>query len=598
MHEIGKKEKFSFKRIMYYVWPSMRKYWPGFVILLASFLVRIILDTTRPYYMKKIIDLVAFSGQNRNIISDKLYSLVFVLIGLYGLAFIMGRVSKYLHLKFEIDVIRDLRDFSFKKIQEQSTTFFSNMFIGSLVNKTNRFALSFEQMFDIFVYNFFYTFFTFIATFIILFTQSKFICLVFIIWIFVFMTVVWIFVKKKIRYDLEEAEADSQISGRFADVFGNNIAVKTFSANEREYSMFQELSEEARIKSSKAWFFANKLDSLQAIVNFIAQFILLITLARLWIAGVISAGTLVLVQSYMSTMFDRLWDLGNSLGRFMKVSATMQEIVDIFDIPITVNDPVNPEPLRMKEGEIDFKNVAFSYSEGREIFHNFNLHIKAGEKIGIVGHSGAGKSTMTKIILRFADVTNGEILIDGQNIRNVTQDDLHSVISYVPQEPLLFHRTIKENISYGFSGATMDEIISAAKRAHAHEFIQKLKWGYETYVGERGVKLSGGERQRIAIARAILKNAPILLLDEATSSLDSHSEALIQDALVELMKNKTTIVIAHRLSTIQKMDRIIVMEDGKIIEEGSHNSLLLNPNSEYKKLWDLQAGGFIPDDEE
>jgi ATP-binding cassette subfamily B protein len=251
----------------------------------------------------------------------------------------------------------------------------------------------------------------------------------------------------------------------------------------------------------------------------------------------------------------------------------------------------------MQKGHIVFDNVTFAYSEGRTIFENLNLDIREGEKIGIVGHSGAGKSTITKLVLRFSDVTGGSISIDGQDIRTVTQDDLHRAISYVPQEPLLFHRTIRENIAYGNPDISIEDVVEAAKRAHAHEFIETLPFGYDTYVGERGVKLSGGERQRVAIARAILKNAPILLLDEATSSLDSHSESLIQDAFDELMKGKTTIVIAHRLSTIQKMDRIIVLENGVIAESGTHHSLLENPKSIYSAMWNLQAGGFIDVDD-
>ena len=223
---------------------------------------------------------------------------------------------------------------------------------------------------------------------------------------------------------------------------------------------------------------------------------------------------------------------------------------------------------------------------------DFNLIIKPGERIGLVGHSGAGKSTITKLLLRFADALEGSIVIDNQDIKNVTQNDLRKVISYVPQEPILFHRSIKENIAYSKPDATKEEIIEVAKKAHAHEFIEKLPQGYDTLVGERGIKLSGGERQRVAIARAMLKDSPILMLDEATSSLDSISEHYIQDAFNELMKGKTTIVIAHRLSTIQKMDRIIVLDKGKIVEQGTHKELL-ELNGSYAELWNHQTGGFL-----
>ncbi len=589
---------FSFKRIMKYVWPSMRKFRLAFFGVLIMFMFRIAIDAIRPLFLKQVIDLIAFSGGDRTVVGPPLFKVIFIIIITYACSFIFGRVSKYLHLRFEFNVIKELRDTAFENLQGQSNVFFSNMFAGSLVAKSNRFVSSFERMFDIFIYNFFSTAVSFITIFIVLLTQSKFICLVFAIWVIFFMSIVAIFVKRKIKYDLEEAEADSWISGRLADVFGNNIAVKTFSANKLEIKSFNDLTEDAKSKSKKAWFFANRIDTLQGLLNFIIQAGVLYTLAYFWLHGRISAGTVVLVQTYMVSVFSSLWDVGNSLGQFMKRAAEMQEIVDIFEMPVTVQDPIHPEPLAMNHGKIDFENVSFAYSEGRVIFENLTLHVAAGERIGIVGHSGAGKSTITKLLLRFTDVSDGAIKIDGQDVRNVTQDNLHSAISYVPQEPLLFHRTIRQNISYGNPDAKLEDVIEAAKRAHAHEFIEVLQDGYNTYVGERGVKLSGGERQRVAIARAILKNAPILLLDEATSSLDSHSEVLIQEAFSELMKGKTTIVIAHRLSTIQKMDRIIVMEKGEIVEEGTHTSLLANSQSRYKKLWDLQAGGFISDDED
>lgn len=575
----------------------MRKFKFAFLGILFLFMFRIVVDTVRPLFLKKIIDHLAFNGLDRSAVGPELYHITYILMGLYALAFVFGRLSKYLHLRFEFNVIKELRDFAFKKIQGQSSVFFSNTFAGSLVTKSNRFVGSFEKMYDIFIYNFFYTSISLVTVFVVLFLQNRFICYIFVIWVIFFMSIVAFFVRKKIKYDLLEAEADSRISGRLADVFGNNIAVKTFSASAIEQESFKILTEDAKKRGKKAWFYANRIDTLQGFLNFIVQCSVLFSLIYFWIAGKISAGTVVLVQTYMSSVFDRLWDLGNSIGRFMKSAADMQEVVDIFEMPVVVEDPKNPEPSLMQKGHIVFDNVTFAYSEGRTIFENLNLDIREGEKIGIVGHSGAGKSTITKLVLRFSDVTGGSISIDGQDIRTVTQDDLHRAISYVPQEPLLFHRTIRENIAYGNPDISIEDVVEAAKRAHAHEFIETLPFGYDTYVGERGVKLSGGERQRVAIARAILKNAPILLLDEATSSLDSHSESLIQDAFDELMKGKTTIVIAHRLSTIQKMDRIIVLENGVIAESGTHHSLLENPKSIYSAMWNLQAGGFIDVDD-
>jgi ATP-binding cassette subfamily B protein len=300
----------------------------------------------------------------------------------------------------------------------------------------------------------------------------------------------------------------------------------------------------------------------------------------------------VLVQSYSLAVGHQFWDLGKAMTRFTKGMSDMKEMADIFDKEPDVLDDINPEKCEIKKGLIEFKEVNFDYQNGTRVFENFSLTIKPGEKIGLVGHSGSGKSTITKLLMRFLDINQGEILIDGQDIRRITQDDLRSNISYISQEPILFHRSIKENIGYSYPNAKEEEITDAAKKAYAHDFIISLKYGYDTKVGERGVKLSGGERQRVAIARAMIKPSPILVLDEATSSLDSISETYIQKALADVMKDKTTIVIAHRLSTIQKMDRIIVLDEGKIVEEGSHRELL-KKNGFYASLWNHQTGGFM-----
>jgi ATP-binding cassette subfamily B protein len=268
-------------------------------------------------------------------------------------------------------------------------------------------------------------------------------------------------------------------------------------------------------------------------------------------------------------------------------------MVKILEITPEINDPEKPEKAHIVRGSLKFDDVTFTYGEGKDpLFDGLTLHVKAGEKIGLVGPSGGGKTSLTKLLLRFNDIDSGSITIDNYDIRSITQDDLHTHIAYVPQEPLLFHRSLSENIAYGRHGASQREIEAIAKLANAHEFIAKLPEGYDTLVGERGVKLSGGQRQRVAIARAMIKNAPVLVLDEATSALDSESEILIQDALWKLMEGRTAIVIAHRLSTIQHMDRIVVMANGRIEEQGSHKELI-RAGGTYAKLWSHQSGGFI-----
>jgi ABC-type multidrug transport system fused ATPase/permease subunit len=294
---------------------------------------------------------------------------------------------------------------------------------------------------------------------------------------------------------------------------------------------------------------------------------------------------------------DQLWNFGNNLRRTYESFADATEMVDIMNEPREVVDAPDAAPLAPRDGTIEFKDATFAFQDGKPVLEHLNLRIGGHQKVALVGPSGAGKTTITKLILRFYDLTGGSIEIDGQDIAKVSQDSLRAAIAFVPQEPVLFHRSLMENIRYGRRDATDEEVIEAAKQAHCYEFIMATRYGFETFVGERGIKLSGGERQRIAIARAILKDAPILILDEATSSLDSESEALIQDALARLMEGKTVIAIAHRLSTVMRMDRIIVVEGGAVAMDGTHDELLAHEGGLYQKLWEIQAGGFIVDDE-
>jgi ATP-binding cassette subfamily B protein len=306
--------------------------------------------------------------------------------------------------------------------------------------------------------------------------------------------------------------------------------------------------------------------------------------------------TVFLVVTYTTVVGQGLWEFSShSMRTYNRSLGDARAMTEILAIKPKVNDKKQPQTLHLSKGAIAFNGVTFTHADAKEddvLFKDLNLKIAAGKKIGLIGRSGSGKTTLTRLLLRFSDIDGGAITIDGQNIADITQDDLRRSIAYVPQEPLLFHRTLRENIAYGRPDATMDEIKEAARKAHAAEFIDKLPKGYETEVGERGVKLSGGQRQRIAIARAILKDAPILVLDEATSALDSESEKLIQDALWKLMQGRTAIVIAHRLSTIQRMDEIVVLENGAILEQGTHDQLLKKGGT-YAELWAHQSGGFI-----
>ncbi|MFC1787975.1 ABC transporter ATP-binding protein, partial [Patescibacteria group bacterium] len=372
----------------------------------------------------------------------------------------------------------------------------------------------------------------------------------------------------------------------------NNSTIKLFVGQEYEKSVFRKVTQKYRRLQVFTWGIGETVEAIQTALMIGIEFVIMVIGIRLWSQGLLTIGDFAMFQGYLVMIFGRFWFLGRIIRFTYEALADATEMVEILETPHEIIDSRSAKPLVVKKGQIEFKDVVFSYNKTRKVLDKFTITIKAGEKVALVGPSGAGKSTIVKLLFRFHDLNQGKILIDDQKISQVTQDSLRSQITMVPQDPVLFHRTLMENIRYGQREATDQEVFDAAKKARCHQFISDLSEQYETYVGERGIKLSGGERQRVAIARAILANRPIMVLDEATSSLDSESESLIQDALKELMKDKTVIVIAHRLSTILEMDRIIVVDQGQVVDQGTHQELLKKPGI-YQTLWEIQAGGFI-----
>ncbi|MFA6549802.1 MAG: ABC transporter ATP-binding protein, partial [Candidatus Gracilibacteria bacterium] len=373
----------------------------------------------------------------------------------------------------------------------------------------------------------------------------------------------------------------------------NNINIKLFSGFNYEQARFGEATESWFRKTKKSFDIDVIIEAFQGAFMIAIDLLILYIAVRLWRKDLLTIGDFVLIQAYLLEIFLQLWNFGRVIRSLYEHLANADEMTEILNKPYEVKDRVNAKMLDVSIGKIEFKNVNFSYDDGAEIMNDLSFEVKPGEKIALIGPSGGGKSTIVKLLLRLYNLKKGDIFIDGQNIADVTQDSLRQAIALVPQDPILFHRTLMDNIRYGKRNATEAEVIEAAKLAHAHEFVSKFKAGYESFVGERGIKLSGGERQRVAIARAILANPKILILDEATSQLDSESELFIKEALKVLMAGKTSFVIAHRLSTIMQMDRIFVIENGRIAEQGTHKTLLEKDGGIYKKLWDLQVNGFI-----
>ncbi|MEK7569349.1 MAG: ABC transporter ATP-binding protein [Patescibacteria group bacterium] len=581
-----------FKRIFYYFWQLTRQYKIAFFSQFFFMSGRVVFSNVIiGYIYKNIIDTL----NNTTLSIETRYKLsIFFLVSLgtsFATSMVMSRYADFILFRFISRMIKDIYDFSFQELSMHSYNFYINSFVGSIVARVKRFARAFDIINES-LSNFWLIILTIMGSSLVLYFESKKLALYFLSWSIVYFIFVILFIKQKITYDLKEAEADSKVTGVLSDVFTNIINVKIFSSFKQEFEYFKSVTTLVKDTIWKSMRFSSIRHVFQASMMILFHVFILYTMLNFWRSGEITVGVLVMAYAYMIFVFDRIWDLSSILARFMKAITDTKEIVDIFDKTPDILDVKNPEKCLISKGEIEFQEVNFEYLQDFVVFKNFNLKIYPGERVGLVGHSGSGKSTIVRMLLRFVDIKDGEILIDRQNVAKIKQDDLRSKISYVPQEPILFHRSIRENIAYSRPGASEEEIVEVAKRAHAHEFIENLPYGYDTLVGERGVKLSGGERQRVAIARAMLKNAPILVLDEATSSLDSVSESYIQDAFNELMKGRSTIVIAHRLSTIQKMDRIIVLEQGKIVEEGTHKELLAK-NGVYKDLWDHQTGGFL-----
>ena len=511
---------------------------------------------------------------------------------LITISWITWRIIGFTLSTFEFRVKRDLEQHIFKHLTTHSLDFHVNSFSGSLVAQTNRMTNSFERLFDSVYFDLLILFIKITSIMVVLAPKSPQAAAVIALWAISFIMIMAFMQIKKMPYSRRAAQADSKVTAALADSLTNIFTIITFGRKNIEQKRFNATSQKRYKIATRDWYISEAIFAFQSAMMFIVEAGMIWLTISLALQGKITLGDIVLVQFYLMSIMGSMWNFGRVIRNIERSLSDAHEMTVILGETETVKDPINAEPARFTKGAVSFNNVVFRYDGNTPLFNNLTIDIKAGEKVGLVGPSGGGKSTITKLILRLMDVNGGDITIDGQNISTVNQDDLRDSISYVPQEPILFHRSLRENIGYGSPDANDEQIIAAAKAAHADEFIVLLKDGYDTLVGERGVKLSGGQRQRVAIARAMLKKSPILLLDEATSALDSESEQLIQKALAHLMKNRTTVVIAHRLSTIQHMDRIIVIDKGSITEQGTHKELVAI-NGTYSKLWKHQSGGFI-----
>ncbi|OHA48534.1 MAG: ABC transporter ATP-binding protein [Candidatus Terrybacteria bacterium RIFCSPLOWO2_01_FULL_58_14] len=517
-----------------------------------------------------------------------------LIAGIWLFGEVIWRIAMHFILLVEGRGMNHLYVQAMDELLKKDLAFFHNNFAGSLTKKTVAYAKHYEGFIDTLVFNvvssvpplFFVAIVLWRYSFLLVFTLVGLMALTLLI-------VLPLIRRRQALVEVRES-ASNIVAGHVADTLSNIDAVRAFAREPFEAKTHTAKVDDYVAKAYASWNYQNRRIDVVT-----SPFYVLTNVAGLLIA-IATGGSLpavFLTFSYYSSFTRVMWEFNRIYRNLENHITEAAQFTELLLDPPAITDPENPKPFTFTKGDIEFRDVRFRYhaTEGERLFDHFSLRIRDGEKVGLVGRSGGGKTTVTKLLLRLMDVEGGEILISGQNITEITQADLRSVIAYVPQDPFMFHRSIMENIRYGRLEASDEEIFEAARFAHAASFIEKLPQKYETRIGERGVKLSGGQRQRVALARAVVRNAPILVLDEATSALDSESEKLIQDALWRLMKNRTAIVIAHRLSTVQKMDRIIVLEEGKITGEGSHAELLAR-GGHYADLWAHQTGAFLQDD--
>ena len=582
---------------------TLSKFWdvtrmqPGIAALsvIASAGYTLMLTFANTYVMGLVVDRVQASPVPAERVFSVFgpYVLALVLVNLVGQ--VLSKLQDYTVYKLEINGNYHLSRLCFDTLSNQSMTFHTSNFGGALVSQTSRFTSGYSQLVDVVVFSLIPMVTSIAATILSLAWQVPTFVLILVVMMVVYIAFVWVMYKRILPLSERTSQAQNRLSGVLSDAVTNILAVKTCGREDFERELFDAADRDARSAetvSMRATMRRNFASS-GIIVLIMAVVSVFMVGGHAWFG--IGASTLIMMFTYTYNLTMRLNYTSSMMQRINRALGDAAQMTQILDEPRLVEDAPDASELAVTDGAIDFEHLGFRYHDAAEddrVFDDLTLHIPAGQRVGLVGRSGSGKTTLTKLLLRLDDVQDGRVLVDGQDISRCTQQSLRRQIAYVPQEALLFHRSIRENIAYGRPDATEEQIREAARQANALEFIDRLPQGMDTMVGERGVKLSGGQRQRIAIARAILTDAPILVLDEATSALDSESEALVQQALERLMHGRTSIVVAHRLSTVASLDRIVVLSNGRIVEDGTHAELS-RAGGEYERLWDRQTGGFL-----
>lgn len=581
------------KQLGHFFFHFIKKQALPFAVFFLAPVCMVLENSVIPYSLKMIVDTLGVHKPGQAILSALTPALI-IGGGAWLLLIIILRLQNwwqaYVLPKFEADVRMSVLSY----LTQQSYHYFSNQMAGTLANKVNDLPRALDSIFMIMTWYGVAACSSIVVALILMCTINYWFAVVLLAWIFCQLFVSYKLSTKVDQYSIENAEDKSALSGKIVDSLSNAGAVKLFARATDEMDYVSKTQDKEINSNKKLILYMNIFRLyLDIPVTFMIG-IMVYLLINFWQRGLISTGDFVFVFNVSFVIMSQIWYLCHAMADLYREVGIARQAIALLSVPIEVEDVPLAAPLHVTRGTIEFDNVTFHYSEGTKVFENKSAVIEPGQRVGLVGFSGSGKTTFIHLILRFFNVESGRILIDGQDISQVSQESLRAAISMIPQDTSLFHRTLMENIRYGNPAATDEQVFRASKKACCDAFIALLPDGYNTLVGERGIKLSGGQRQRIAIARAILKDTKILILDEATSQLDSLTEETIQNSLWELMEDKTCIVIAHRLSTLLHMDRILVFAEGQIVEDGTHEQLLAL-NGLYKSMWDAQVGGLLPE---
>jgi len=544
-----------------------------------------------PTYAGRIVD--ALAEDTREAVLP-----AFTVMAALGAVMVLLRHTAWMTVvSFTLRLMGDIAEDAFRRVQRFSTDWHANTFAGSTVRKITRGMWALDMMNDTLLLALAPSIVVLTGTIVLLFLNAPLLGAVMGVGAMAYVALTVLLATRWIAPAASLSNAwDTRMSGLLADSVSSNAVVKSFGAEPREETRLNRLITKWKGRTRRTWLRSTWAGSTQIALLWVVRTSLVGSAIWLWFQGAASPGDVAYVLTSYFIVHGYLRDIGQHVHHLQRSVNEMEERVEIHAQPLGVEDRAGAQPLRITKGEVSFDHVTFQYgSHKTPLYHDLSVTIPDGQRVGLVGHSGSGKTTFVKLIQRLYDATGGRVLVDGCDVREVTQQSLRAQIAIVQQEPILFHRSLSENISYARPGASLAEIERAARHANAHDFIMRLPRGYDTLVGERGVKLSGGERQRVALARAFLADAPILILDEATSSLDSESEALIQEAIGRLMKGRTAIIIAHRLSTVRALDRILVFDKGKIVEDGDHRALIAHADGLYRRLFDRQAGAVTRD---